>query len=205
MTDREIQKAFAQWTLNMEARRDSDGKLVVYRLPGGDGGGDFEVAGINDRYHPRMARTLRAMILRGEHDEAEIRARDYLENYTDAVNEWHPDEVVEGYLRCCAFNRGPKGAAWILQYALRYGFSPSLYSDAYLLDGEYGRVTRRGAYSVAAQDPEKMLFALFGARAIYERTPTAWKGSRDEGSIFWHGLYRRFVEDSMFAISLAGQ
>ena len=39
--------------LEFEARRDKQGRLKVYRLPAGDGGGTFEVAGINDRSTPR--------------------------------------------------------------------------------------------------------------------------------------------------------
>jgi len=37
--------------INFEARRDKrNGHLVVYNLPKNDGGGRYEVAGINERY-----------------------------------------------------------------------------------------------------------------------------------------------------------
>lgn len=201
LTDSQIQTAFAQWTLDMEARRDAKGRLVVYPLPAGDGGGAFEVAGINERYHPQMANRLKRLIEQGDHAQAEIEARDYLSGYTDAVDEWHPNEIVEGFLRCCAFNRGPKGAAWILQYALTEAFAPSLYTLR--LDGIYGTGTQRAAYSREASNPTKMLAALYGARIVYERTALPWKGGRDEDSIFWHGLFRRFTDDVDFALSLA--
>jgi len=197
MTNQEIQRAFARHTLNVEARRDAQGNLKVYPLPPGDGGGTFEVAGINDRYHPEMANRLRDLIRAGRPDKAEQAAIDYLDEYTNAVNGWHTSEVVEGYLRCCAFNRGAKGAGWIFQYALKYGFSPSLYKGE--LDGLVGPATKLAASKAAA---DRLLPALYGARIVYERTKTAWKGFRDESSDFWHGLFSRFTHDLVFAESL---
>ena len=50
----------AESILNFEARRDRQGRLQVYKLPSGDGGGAFEVAGINELtlvVRRRMART----------------------------------------------------------------------------------------------------------------------------------------------------
>jgi hypothetical protein len=38
------------YTVYFEARRDKNGHLVVYDLPKNDGGGDYEVAGINLKY-----------------------------------------------------------------------------------------------------------------------------------------------------------
>lgn len=198
MTDAEIQRAFAKYILDVEARRDRNGNLAVYTLPPGDGGGTFEVAGINDRYHPRMARTLRDLINAGRHAEAETAATTYLEDYTDAVDEWHESEIVEGYLRSCSFNRGAGGAAWMLQYALKYGFTPSLYSGA--LDMQVGQNTMAGS---AKADAEALLPALLGARVRYENTAIPGvKGKRIETSKFWHGLFRRFCNDMTFARSL---
>ena len=198
MTDEEIQKRFAKYILDVEARRDRNGRLAVYALPSGDGGGSFEVAGINDRYHPKIARKLRDLIRAGKQDEAATEAIDYLESYTDSVDEWHPDERVEGFLRSCAFNRGAGGAAWMLQYALRYGFTPSLYTGK--RDRRVGVNTLKGS---AKADANQMLNALYGARIIYERTAIpGLKGKRDESSKFWHGLYRRFTNDLTFANSL---
>lgn len=196
--DAEIQKAFAKHTLDVEARRDSKGRLGVYPLPSGDGGGSFEVAGINDRYHPKMAHKLKVMIEDGQHEEAEKAAIEYLDNYTNAVDEWHPDEVVEGYLRCCAFNRGAGGAAWMLQYALRQGFAPSLYKGE--LDRKVGPKTRAASEKA---DASILLPALYGARLVYERTVIPGvKGKRLESSKFWHGLFKRFTTDLAFAYSL---
>lgn len=198
MTDKQINDAFMNHLLDTEARRDKNGNLMVYQLPAGDGGGTFEVAGINDRYHGPMARKLRKMIEEGLYLAAERTARQYLLDYTHAVDEWHPDERVEGLLRCIAFNRGAGGAAWILQYALRYGFSPSLYTGP--RDRKVGPATLKAA---AKADPERLIVALGHARTVYERTAIPGvKGARDEESQFWHGLFRRFVDDQMFALTL---
>ena len=198
MTDKQINKRFAQYILDSESRRDSNGNLEVYDLPAGDGGGDYEVAGINQRYHPKMADQLATMIDQGMHAEAEVMARNYLFSYTDKVDEWHPDEVVEGFLRSCAFNRGAGGAAWMLQYALKYAFHPSLYTME--RDRKVGKGTRAASKKA---DPELLLPALLTARVVYERTAIpGLKGSRNESSKFWHGLYRRFNNDYVFAMSL---
>ena len=51
--------------------RYSAGKLQVYKLPPGDGGGAYEIAGINDRYHPSKAGQLKSFIELGMHEKAE--------------------------------------------------------------------------------------------------------------------------------------
>ena len=57
---RDLRRAMAKAIVDFEARRDARGRLAVYRLPAGDGGGSYEVAGINDRYHPTEAAHLAA-------------------------------------------------------------------------------------------------------------------------------------------------
>jgi hypothetical protein len=44
--------------LNFESRRDCKGHLMVYILPAGDGGGRYEVGGINERYNKAVADAL---------------------------------------------------------------------------------------------------------------------------------------------------
>jgi hypothetical protein len=60
MSTTEDRRSIAGHIINWEARRDSKGRLTVYILPEGDGGGKYEVAGINERYHPKKAAELRA-------------------------------------------------------------------------------------------------------------------------------------------------
>ena len=51
MTTPEQRRRMAAAIVNFEARRDSKRHLMVYKLPKGDGGGRYEVAGINERYN----------------------------------------------------------------------------------------------------------------------------------------------------------
>lgn len=179
-----------QFILNKEARRDSRGHLVVYHLPKGDGGGEFEVAGINDRYHETQAWTLRRLIEAGNFADAENEAREYLLQYTEVVVNWHPDMRVRAYLRDCAFNRGPGGAAVILQHALWTAGSYEM-----RIDGLVGPGTKAAARKHAAED---LVFRLTLSRQWYER----YRAHRDETSQFWRGLVNRWVNVAQVCLSI---
>ncbi len=160
--------------VGFEARRDKQGRLAVYELPSGDGGGSYEVAGINERYHPDQAAKLKALIEAGRYDEAERSIVEYLVAYTDVVVGWSSDPGVEFYLRDCAFNRGPTGAAYIVQRAV--GVDE---------DGVVGPKTKA---AIGGMAPAVLLHALRTARESYERNPVG----RDESSKFWVGLVNRW-------------
>lgn len=140
--------------LGFEARRDSQGHLAVYKLPANDGGGTYEVAGINDKYDPEEAVKLRALVQAGDFSKAEAEADEYICAYTDVAAGWTSSAGLEFYLRDCVFNRGPTGAAKILQMALGVG-----------VDGRVGDQTR-GA--IAKADPGELLGKLRAARERYE-------------------------------------
>lgn len=157
--------------LNFEARRDSKGRLAVYRLPPDDGGGSYEVAGINDRYHPEQAHTLRRLIGSGQYKEAEAAAANYLLAYTDRARTWSSRLGVEFFLRDTIFNRGPKGAARILQRALGV-------RD----DGVVGPVTKAALDAYSGD----ILTQLRWAREDYEREVVGYRPK------FWNGLVNRW-------------
>src|SRR5215211_8425245 len=98
-----------QAILDFEARRDSRGRLAVYPLPAGDGGGRIEVAGINDRYHPVECAELVQMIRDRKYDEAERYARNFMIRYTDAVTTWMPIGMDPGIEFFCATRRARSG------------------------------------------------------------------------------------------------
>jgi hypothetical protein len=165
----------AKAIVDFEARRDNQGRLAVYLLPAGDGGGTYEVAGINDRYHPAEAAKLKALIEQGRQAEAEQSVREYVLGYTDQVVPWSNGNAgVEFYLRDCAFNRGPSGAAYILQRAVGVE-----------RDGVVGKDTRGAVERLA---PGDVLTRLRAAREAYEREDV----HRDESSKFWNGLVNRW-------------
>jgi lysozyme family protein len=171
--------------------RYAEGKLQWYKLPPGDGGGAFEVAGINERYHPGIAQKLRALIEAGQHGEAEAEASAYIQNYTGSVLEFFPPGInpdqypqIEFLLRDVAFNRGHKGAATVLQHAL--GVTP--------VDGVVGSRTKV-AFGVQLADPAALASRITKARETYERRAYPWKpGKRDESSKFWKGLASRWAK-----------
>ncbi|MDQ3547130.1 MAG: hypothetical protein M3429_11550 [Verrucomicrobiota bacterium] len=181
----ELRKKMAQGIVQFEGRRDAKGHLRVYILPSGDGGGRYEVAGINDRYHPQEASRLRQLIEAGRHDEAEDYAAEVIAAYTDMVAKWTTVPAIECYLRDSAFNRGPGGAAKILQIAL-----------GVKVDGGVGPETLK-AMREAEKDPVKLLAALRVAREKYELRVA---GRREK---FWKGLVNRWDGSLDFASRVA--
>jgi len=180
-----LRKKMAESIVNFEARRDPHGHLRVYILPAGDGGGRYEVAGINDRYHPQEAARLRQLIDTARFEEAEDYAAEVIAEYTDVVSKWTTVPEIEAYLRDSAFNRGPGGAAKILQMAL-----------GITVDGGVGPETL-GALRKAEKDPAKLLAALRVAREKYELRVA---GRREK---FWKGLVNRWDNSLAFAQGLA--
>jgi hypothetical protein len=188
----------AQFILKEEARRDASGRLAVYRLPAGDGGGSFEVAGINDKYHPAEANALRSLIAQGRHAEAELRALGYIAEYVAGPAGWSNRPGPALFIADTAFNRGAGGAAWVLQAAL--GFSGAA------LDGAYGPKTA-AALREAEGAPRQLVHNLRAARERYERTPVPrfGKGARDESSPFWRGLAARWDRCLVEALKLESE
>ena len=181
----ELRRKMAASIVQFEGRRDKEGHLRVYILPAGDGGGRYEVAGINDRYHPQEAARLRALIDAGRSDEAEAYATEVIAAYTDVVAKWTNVPGIEAYLRDCAFNRGPGGAAKILQIAL-----------GVKVDGGVGPETL-GAMREAEKNPAKLFAKLRAAREQYELRVA---GRREK---FWKGLVNRWDNSLDFASHLA--
>jgi hypothetical protein len=172
--------------------RYKDGKLQMYKLPPGDGGGEWECAGINSRYHPQECAKLRGLIEGGAHEEAEHEAARYIQEYTRGVLKFFssPEAAdanshIEFVLRDTAFNRGLKGASAVLQLAL--GMTG--------VDGIVGPMTQREfARQLEDPGPDALLRSLTQAREIYERNKYPWKPqSRDESSKFWRGLSNRWT------------
>lgn len=175
MDTTELRAQMGKVIVNFEARRDRDGKLVVYNLPADDGGGAYEVAGINQTYDRVECDKLVALVKAGQQAQAEVEAADYIRRYTDAVLHWALplDPGTEFYLRDSVFNRGPGGAAKILQIAL-----------GVTVDGGIGDKSKT-AFAAFTGD---LLTKLRAAREYYERHYV----HRDESSHFWKGLVNRW-------------
>ncbi len=183
MSTPEQRMKMAKAIVDFEARRDKKGRLLVYKLPAGDGGGRYEVAGINERFNKAVCDHLVDLIQAGEYDKAEALANEFVASDTDIVVTWSALAAIESYLRDSVFNRGHGGGAKILQMAL--GLEP---------DGVVGPRTR-AVMAVAEQNPVQLLLDLRAARERYEREVV----KRNERSKFWKGLVNRWDGALKFA------
>jgi peptidoglycan hydrolase-like protein with peptidoglycan-binding domain len=159
--------------VQFEARREN-GHLAIYELPKEDGGGKYEVAGINERYNKPTVDALVGLLKQQRYAEAEALAVDFIAQDTDRVGSWTRIPSVEFYLRDCCFNRGFGGAARILQRSLKL-------ED----DGAVGPQTRE-AVALAEQNPAALLSALRKARQAYEKDVVGYREK------FWKGLVNRW-------------
>jgi hypothetical protein len=176
MSTSEQRTRMAAAILSFEARRDREGHLAVYPLPEGDGGGRYEVAGINERYNKETVDVLVSLIQQRRYDEAERLATEFIAQDTDRVSSWTSVPAIEFYLRDSVFNRGASGGARILQRALGA-------TD----DGVVGPKTQE-LESAAETNSAALLAKLRIAREQYERNVV----HRDESNKFWKGLVNRW-------------
>ena len=165
--------------------RYKDGKLQVYTLPSNDGGGKYEVAGINEKYHPEMAKKLAALIKAGKHDEAEEAAAEHIAKFTDTTAQHVKNAGVEAFLRDTAFNRGNGGAAKILQIAL-----------SVTADGKIGPITKKLLATKESTKPVEFLQSLRDARETYERDIIGYRAN------FWQGLVNRWNKAHASALEM---
>ena len=100
-------------TVEWEGRKDKQGNLAVYKLPTGDMGGNFEVAGINDRYHPEAFKAISSLPAQ----ERAKAAAEYIQGYTAPLVEKLP-QALQPFAQDLAFNRGMGGATKYIQQGL---------------------------------------------------------------------------------------
>ena len=100
-------------TVEWEGRKDKQGNLAVYKLPSGDMGGNYEVAGINDRYHPEAFKAISSL----PPQERANAAAEYIQGYTAPLVERLP-QALQPFTQDMAFNRGLGGATKYLQQGL---------------------------------------------------------------------------------------
>ena len=100
-------------TVDWEARKDAQGYPAVYKLPSGDMGGKYEVAGINDRYHPEAYKAISSL----PPQERAKAAAEYIQGYTAPLVERLP-QPLQPFTQDLAFNRGLGGATKYIQQGL---------------------------------------------------------------------------------------
>jgi len=109
----DILQTAALKTIDWEARKDKQGNVQVYKLPAGDMGGNFEVAGINDKYHPDAFKRIAALPAQ----ERAQAAAQYVKEYTSPFVNKLP-EPIRPFAQDLAFNRGMGGATKYIQQGL---------------------------------------------------------------------------------------
>jgi len=100
-------------TVKWEGRTDRQGNLVVYSLPSGDGGGTYEIAGINNKFHPQAAKEIAAL----PPEQRALAAAKYIRAYTAPLVDQLPKEI-QGFAQDLAFHRGLAGATRYIQQGL---------------------------------------------------------------------------------------
>jgi hypothetical protein len=128
-------------TVNWEARKDKQGNPIVYQLPAGDMGGKFEIAGINDRYHPEAFKAISSLPAQ-ERAEA---AAEYIRSYTAPLVSQLP-KPMQAFAQDLAFNRGMGGAARYIQQGLKD------LGQNITVDGKLGPKTLAAINSVQPRD-----------------------------------------------------
>ena len=111
--EQDVLQAAALKTIDFEARKDKQGNVQVYKLPAGDMGGNFEVAGINDKYHPDAFKRISSLPAQ----ERAQAAAQYVKEYTSPFVSKLP-EAVQPFAQDLAFNRGMGGATKYIQQGL---------------------------------------------------------------------------------------
>jgi hypothetical protein len=117
-------------TVEWEGRKDKQGNLAVYKLPSGDMGGNFEVAGINDRYHPEAFKAISSLPAQ----ERAKAAAEYIQGYTAPLVERLP-QALQPFTQDLAFNRGLGGATKYIQQGL------NALGQKVVVDGGFGPKT----------------------------------------------------------------
>ena len=160
----------AKLIISWEVRRDSSGRIGVYTASDGS----KEIAGVNNTYHPEEYRALATLLQRNKQAELEKRVAAYIIDYTKIASAWTNDPGVEFFLRDCVYNRGPTGAARILQRAVEVP-----------IDGKVGSNTLN---AMKPHKPEVLLGLLRKAREDYEKV----QYKRGPGNPLWQGLLNRW-------------
>jgi hypothetical protein len=182
-------KSGADFIFNSEKQVDANGNLKVYYMPGNDGGGRFEIAGINERYHRNEANALKSLIDQGQYQQAEARAKAYIMQYTNTVSPISNGNAgIEYALRDIAFNRGQGGCNWVAKYAA--GATPL---------GLKTPTTEQRKIILEAQnrDPIGFLNKLRAASEAYERDKVGYRAN------FWKGLTKRWNDRLSNSLALA--
>jgi len=180
----------AAWhVVNLEARRDQSGYPILYELPANDGGGRWEIAGINERYHPDALARIRA----AKPSEREALCMAHIEGYyrrSTGVERGMYRAGTDFLLMDITFNRGPGGAAWIARAALQ-ALGAEITPGA-----SFGPLTKKLLSDFDTDRPADLLGHLRNSRERYERERVGYRAN------LWRGLVNRWNKSESIAAEL---
>lgn len=183
--------------LNFEdARITGPSSLRVMRLPEGDGGGTYEIAGICDGIEPKVFNAIKIELEAGNRVKAWDMCIDYVEKKTHNGRVWSPENLaIEFFLRDTVFNMGDGGCVNVMQRTINhYGESKVV------VDGAWGPKTKKAWEELLyITVPVNLLSALVICRnqryrAIVEANPKKEK--------FLKGWYSRTSKAETYAKKL---
>lgn len=168
MDSADIRNRMAAKILNMEDYKiTGPASLRVTRLPSGDGGGTWEIAGICDGIEPEVFNRIKSLLDKGLREEAWEECLSYVLENTSRIVSYLPDYGYgyEFMVRDLAFNMGNAGAIKVIQGMInREGL------NEIAVDGKWGIKTQTGLLGLTSSLPEDYTIRALdrAARARYE-------------------------------------
>lgn len=170
--------------------------LRVMRLPEGDGGGTYEIAGICDGIEPKVFNSIKVELEAGNRDKAWDMCIDYVEKKTRNGQVWSPENLaIEFFLRDIIFNMGDGGCVNVMQRTINYYGETKV-----VVDGAWGPKTKKAWEELLSIIvPVNLLLALARCRdQRYKAIATA--NSKKEK--FLAGWYSRTLKAKTYAKKL---
>lgn len=167
----DMRRRMMEEILKYEGRFDG-GDLKVFIAPDGRP----EIGGITQKDHPEVYAQLKRLLDLGQQARLKDEVLKYYDQYTSAAKDWTNRAGLEFFLRDCILNRGPSGAAEILQMALGVA-----------IDHQVGPATRN---ALAALDENVAIDKLRIAREKYEDKKYGKANRVAKGQ--WQGLVNRW-------------
>lgn len=164
----EIRNRMAAKILNMEDYKITGPEsLRVTRLPSGDGGGTWEIAGICDGIEPEVFNRIKSLLDKGLREEAWEDCLSYVLENTATIASYFPNYGFgyEFMVRDLAFNMGNAGAIKVIQ-----GMTNREGTDEIAVDGKWGIKTQTALLWLTSSLPEVYVVNALdkAARARYQ-------------------------------------
>lgn len=164
----EIRNRMAAKILNMEDYKiTGPASLRVTRLPSGDGGGTWEIAGICDGIEPEVFNRIKSLLDKGLREEAWEECLSYILENTATIASYLPNYGFgyEFMVRDLAFNMGNAGAIKVIQ-----GMANREGTDEIAVDGKWGIKTQTALLGLTSTLPEDYVVNALdkAARARYQ-------------------------------------